>query len=48
MIIKDYLLIRRIQKGDPDALETLVRKHYQNVYHFVSVAAMEISPWPLM
>lgn len=34
MIIKDYLLIRRIQKGDPDALETLVRKHYQNVYHF--------------
>ena len=32
--IDDYILIRRIQNGDPEAFETLVRKHYQNIYQF--------------
>ena len=34
MNIEDYILIRRIQNGDPEAFETLVRKHYQNIYQF--------------
>ena len=34
MNIEDYILIRRIQNGDPGAFETLVRKHYQNIYQF--------------
>lgn len=34
MNIEDYILIRRIQSGNPEALETLVRKHYQNIYQF--------------
>ena len=34
MNIEDYILIRRIQNGDPEAFETLVRKYYQNIYQF--------------
>ena len=34
MNIEDYILTRRIQNGDPEAFETLVRKHYQNIYQF--------------
>ena len=34
MNIEDYILIRRIQNGDPEAFETLVWKHYQNIYQF--------------
>ena len=34
MNIEDYILIRRIQNGDPGAFETLVRKYYQNIYQF--------------
>lgn len=34
MNIEDYILIKRIQNGDPGAFETLVRKHYQNIYQF--------------
>lgn len=34
MDIEDYILIRRIQNGDPDAFEILVRKYYQNIYNF--------------
>lgn len=34
MNIEDYILIRRIQNGDLEAFETLVRKHYQNIYQF--------------
>lgn len=32
--IEDYILIRRIQNGDPEAFEILVRKYYQNIYYF--------------
>lgn len=32
--IEDYILIRRIQSGDPQAFEILVRKYYQNIYQF--------------
>ncbi len=32
--IEDYILIRRIQNGDPEAFEALVRKYYQNIYQF--------------
>ena len=32
--IEDYILIRRIQNGDTEAFETLVRKYYQNIYNF--------------
>lgn len=34
MNIEDYILIRRIQNGDPEAFERLVRKYYQNIYQF--------------
>lgn len=34
MNIEDYILIRRIQNGDPEAFETLVRKYYQDIYQF--------------
>ena len=34
MNIEDYILIRRIQNGDPEAFETLVWKYYQNIYQF--------------
>lgn len=34
MNIEDYILIKRIQGGDPEAFETLVRKYYQNIYRF--------------
>lgn len=34
MNIEDYILIRRIQNGDPKAFETLVQKYYQNIYQF--------------
>ena len=34
MNIEDYILIRRIQNGDSEAFETLVWKHYQNIYQF--------------
>ena len=34
MNIEDSILIRRIQNGDLEAFETLVRKHYQNIYQF--------------
>ena len=34
MNIKDYILIKRIQNGDTEAFETLVRKYYQNIYNF--------------
>ena len=32
--IEDYILIRRIQNGDPEAYETLVWKYYQNINQF--------------
>ena len=32
--IEDSILIRRIQNGDTEAFETLVRKYYQNIYQF--------------
>lgn len=32
--IEDYILIKRIQDGDPAAFEGLVRKYYQNIYSF--------------
>lgn len=32
--IIDHRLIRRIQNGDPEAFENLVRKYYQNIYSF--------------
>lgn len=34
MNIEDYILIKRIQSGDPEAFEILVRKYYQNIYQF--------------
>ena len=34
MNIEDYILIKRIQNGDTEAFETLVRKYYQNIYNF--------------
>ena len=34
MNIEDYILVRRIQNGDPEAFEALVRKYYQNIYQF--------------
>ena len=34
MNIEDYILIRRIQNGNTEAFEALVRKHYQNIYQF--------------
>lgn len=34
MNIEDYILIRRIQNGDTEAFEALVRKYYQNIYNF--------------
>ncbi len=34
MDIEDYILIKRIQNGDTEAFETLVRKYYQNIYSF--------------
>src|SRR5690625_4263612 len=33
-IIEDYQLIRQIKKGDKQAFDTLVRKHYQNIYSY--------------
>lgn len=34
MNIEDYILIKRIQGGDPEAFEILVWKYYQNIYRF--------------
>lgn len=34
MSIEDYILIKRIQDGDPAAFEVLVRKYYQDIYSF--------------
>ena len=34
MNIEDYILIRRIQNGDTEAFETLVRKYYNDIYNF--------------
>ena len=34
MNIEDYILIKRIQNGDPNAFELLVKKYYQNIYEF--------------
>lgn len=34
MNIEDYILIKRIQNGDTEAFETLVRKYYQHIYNF--------------
>lgn len=34
MNIEDYILVKRIQGGDPEAFETLVRNYYQNIYQF--------------
>ena len=34
MNIEDYILIRRIQNGNTEAFEALVRKYYQNIYNF--------------
>ena len=34
MNIEDYILIKRIQDGDPTAFEILVNKYYQNIYSF--------------
>ncbi|KJF27328.1 hypothetical protein TZ02_08305 [Clostridium aceticum] len=33
-MIEDYQLIWRIKKGDQQAFDTLVRKHYQNIYSY--------------
>lgn len=32
--IQDYLLIRKIIKGDEEAFDSLVKKHYNNIYHY--------------
>lgn len=32
--IEDHVLIRRILNGDKQAFDTLVRKHYQNIYSY--------------
>jgi len=32
--IEDFILIHKIQSGDTDAFDTLVRKHYQSIYQF--------------
>jgi len=32
--IEDYILLKRIQDGDPAAFEILVRKYYQDIYKF--------------
>lgn len=32
--IEDYILVKRIQDGDPTAFEVLVKKYYQNIYSF--------------
>ncbi|OCN03431.1 hypothetical protein A7X67_11135 [Clostridium sp. W14A] len=32
--IEDHVLIRRILNGDKQAFNTLVRKHYQNIYSY--------------
>lgn len=34
IIIEDFQLIRQIQKGDKEAFDILVRKHYQNIYSY--------------
>ena len=34
IIIEDAKLIRQIQKGDQQAFDILVRKHYQNIYSY--------------
>ncbi|WP_350345158.1 RNA polymerase sigma factor [Proteinivorax tanatarense] len=34
MTIQDYLLIRKIKAGDKQAFETLVQKHYQNIFSY--------------
>lgn len=34
MIIEDCNLIRKIQKGDKEAFDTLVRKYYQSIYSY--------------
>lgn len=34
MSIEDYILIKRVQNGDPVAFEVLARKYYQDIYSF--------------
>jgi RNA polymerase sigma factor (sigma-70 family) len=34
IFIKDFQLIRQIQKGDKQAFDILVRKYYQNIYSY--------------
>lgn len=34
ILIKDYLLVRQIKRGDPEAWEQLVQRHYDTIYAY--------------